>query len=180
MPLLPSQVYIKQDLPQGPSLRTGCLFNLWKQTAVSFIEQASLIRLPLPSQVYLEQGQPQGSAALSWPLSAASAPSAAAALTARQQQAAAALEPLSERWLDVAQLLSRKHDRIDPTHALSLLPDGVPLASVLPFLEGALRSGGEQRRNASVIKSLRRAENLQCREVAIRCRQRCGITIWPA
>ena len=49
----------------------------------------------------------------------------------------------------------------------------VPLASVLPFLEGALRTGGEQRRNASVIKSLRRAENLQCREVAIRCRQRC-------
>ena len=48
----------------------------------------------------------------------------------------------------------------------------VPLAAVLPFLEGALRAAGERRRNASVIKSLRKAENLQCREAAIRCRQR--------
>ncbi len=48
----------------------------------------------------------------------------------------------------------------------------VPLAAVLPFLEGALRAAGERRRNASIIKSLRKAENLQCREAAIRCRQR--------
>ncbi len=110
----------------------------------------------------------------------------------------------SERWTEIAKLLSRKHDRIDPLHALSLLPDGVrravamqlqhrstisgngsswpavnatavmqvPLSAVLPFLEGALRAAGERRRNASVIKSLRKAENLQCREAAIRCRQR--------
>jgi len=31
----------------------------------------------------------------------------------------------SERWTEIAKLLSRKHDRIDPLHALSLLPDGV-------------------------------------------------------
>jgi hypothetical protein len=31
----------------------------------------------------------------------------------------------SGRWTDIAKLLSRKHDRIDPLHALSLLPDGV-------------------------------------------------------
>ena len=51
----------------------------------------------------------------------------------------------------------------------------MPLASVLPFLEGALRAMGERRRNASVIKSLRKAENLQCREAAVRCRQRCEL-----
>jgi Vacuolar sorting protein 39 domain 2 len=49
----------------------------------------------------------------------------------------------------------------------------VPLAAVLPFLEGALRAAAEHRRNSSVIKSLRRAENLQVREELIRHRQRC-------
>ena len=34
----------------------------------------------------------------------------------------------SERWTEIAKLLSRKHDRIDPLHALSLLPDGVRCA----------------------------------------------------
>ena len=33
--------------------------------------------------------------------------------------------PDSGRWTEVAKLLSRKHDRMDPLHALSLLPDGV-------------------------------------------------------
>ena len=36
-----------------------------------------------------------------------------------------AAELNSERWTEIAKLLSRKHDRIDPLHALSLLPDGV-------------------------------------------------------
>jgi hypothetical protein len=50
----------------------------------------------------------------------------------------------------------------------------VPLKATLPFLEGALRGAGEARRNAAVVKSLRRAENLQQREEVIRCRQRCA------
>ncbi len=49
----------------------------------------------------------------------------------------------------------------------------VPLRAVLPFLQGGLRSAGEQRRNSTVVRSLRRAENLQVREELIRCRQRC-------
>ena len=57
----------------------------------------------------------------------------------------------------------------------------VPLRAVLPFLEGGLRSAGEQRRNSMVVRSLRRAENLQVREDLIRCRQRCALEshAWP-
>lgn len=46
------------------------------------------------------------------------------------------------------------------------------LGTVLPFLEGSLRSTGEKRRNASVVKSLRRSENFQVREENVRCKQR--------
>ena len=50
----------------------------------------------------------------------------------------------------------------------------VPLKAALPFLEGALRAAAEKRRNSSIVKSLRRSENLQLREEVIRCRQRYG------
>lgn len=55
----------------------------------------------------------------------------------------------------------------------------MPLRAVLPFLEGGLRSAGEQRRNSTVVRSLRRAENLQVREELIRCKQRCGSSSLP-
>lgn len=48
----------------------------------------------------------------------------------------------------------------------------VSLKAALPFLEGALRAAAEKRRNSSIVKSLRRSENLQLREEVIRCRQR--------
>ena len=48
----------------------------------------------------------------------------------------------------------------------------VPLKTMLPFLEGALRSAGEKRRNAAVVRSLRRSENLQVREENVHCKQR--------
>lgn len=48
----------------------------------------------------------------------------------------------------------------------------VSLKVVLPFLEGALRAAGEQQRNAAVVKSLCRAENLHLREEVTRCKQR--------
>ena len=53
-----------------------------------------------------------------------------------------------------------------------LLHVQVPLKAALPFLEGALRAAAEKRRNSSIVKSLRRSENLQLREEVIRCRQR--------
>lgn len=51
----------------------------------------------------------------------------------------------------------------------------VPLKTCLPFLKGSLQSGGEQRRNAAIVRSLRRAENLGVREEGIKCKQRCAI-----
>ncbi len=48
----------------------------------------------------------------------------------------------------------------------------VPLKAAIPFLEGALRAAAEKRRNSSIVKSLRRSENLQLREEVIKCRQR--------
>ncbi|KAK9829459.1 hypothetical protein WJX72_005979 [[Myrmecia] bisecta] len=83
-----------------------------------------------------------------------------------------ASKPSSSTWGEVARLLSRKQDRIEPNHALNLLPGEVPLHVVLPFLEGAIRGAGEQRRNAAVVKSLRKSENLQIWEELIRCKQR--------
>lgn len=46
------------------------------------------------------------------------------------------------------------------------------LSSLLPFLEGSLRLIVEQARNAAVVKSLRRSENLQIREDLTLCKQR--------
>ena len=48
----------------------------------------------------------------------------------------------------------------------------MPLKAAIPFLEGALRAAAEKRRNSSIVKSLRRSENLQLREEVIKCRQR--------
>ena len=70
------------------------------------------------------------------------------------------------------------HNGDKPVYALDCAVPQVPLASVLPFLEGAMRAAGERRRNASVIKSLRKAENLQCREAAIRsAAEVCGLCV---
>ena len=42
---------------------------------------------------------------------------------AEQKKGTAPVQPSSGGWGEVARLLSRKHDRIDPLQALSLLPD---------------------------------------------------------
>jgi hypothetical protein len=61
--------------------------------------------------------------------------------------------------------------RPTPTlQVLALLPDGVPLGDVMPWLEGALRYAVETRRHVAVIKQLRRGENLAAREEAARMR----------
>ena len=41
-----------------------------------------------------------------------------------------------------------------------LVPTQVPLASALPFLEGALWGAGERRRTAAVARNLRRSEHV--------------------
>ncbi|KAL0024599.1 hypothetical protein WJX77_001647 [Trebouxia sp. C0004] len=79
---------------------------------------------------------------------------------------------ISAMWQEVAQLLGRKHDRIDSVQALPLLPLQMPLRLLLPFLEGAVRLLVEQVRNAAVVRSLRRSENLQVREDLTKSKQR--------
>ncbi|KAA6422986.1 MAG: vam6 Vps39 isoform X1 [Trebouxia sp. A1-2] len=79
---------------------------------------------------------------------------------------------ISARWQEVAQLLERKHDRIDSVQALPMLPLQMPLRLLLPFLEGAVRLLVEQVRNAAVVRSLRRSDNLQVREDLTKSKQR--------
>lgn len=56
-----------------------------------------------------------------------------------QSQAGMDGDPSNTGWGDVARLLSRKHDRIDPLQALNLLPDQ---AYALPVPLAALQSAG--------------------------------------
>lgn len=48
----------------------------------------------------------------------------------------------------------------------------MPLRLLLPFLEGSVRLTVEQARNAAVVRSLRRSENLQIREDLVKSKQR--------
>ena len=48
----------------------------------------------------------------------------------------------------------------------------MPLRLLLPFLEGAVRLLVEQVRNAAVVRSLRRSDNLQVREDLTKSKQR--------
>ncbi|GLI62985.1 hypothetical protein VaNZ11_005842 [Volvox africanus] len=77
----------------------------------------------------------------------------------------------SSTWQALSRLLSRKRDRLDPMPVLNMLPDGVAVADVLPWLEGALRYTIEARRNLAVVRQLHRSENLTALEDAVRMRQ---------
>ena len=55
---------------------------------------------------------------------------------------------------------------------LAMLRMQMPLRLLLPFLEGAVRGLVEQARNAAVVCSLRRSENLHLREDLTQCKQR--------
>jgi hypothetical protein len=48
------------------------------------------------------------------------------------------------------------------------------LATVLPFLAGALQGLGEQRRSVAIVRSLRRAGHLAARSDLVHCKQRCA------
>jgi hypothetical protein len=54
---------------------------------------------------------------------------------------------------------------------LSILPDDVPVADVLPWLDAAQRYALESRRGLAVARALRRAENLAALDEAVRVRQ---------
>ena len=51
----------------------------------------------------------------------------------------------------------------------------MPLRLLLPFLEGSVRLVVEQARNAAVVQSLRRSENLQIREDLVKSKQRYAV-----
>eukprot|EP00898_Chlorokybus_atmophyticus_P001819 jgi/Chlat1/2638/Chrsp178S02479 len=75
-------------------------------------------------------------------------------------------------------LLQSQHDKIDATMALSLLPANITLQVLLPFIESVLKEGSERHRFCTVVRSLRRSENLQVREALIKCRRR-SVTVQP-
>ena len=52
----------------------------------------------------------------------------------------------------------------------------MPLRLLLPFLEGSVRLVVEQARNAAVVQSLRRSENLQIREDLVKSKQRYAVS----
>lgn len=69
---------------------------------------------------------------------------------------------------DALRLLVRFWDRIDGAKAVRLLPGTVEIGRLIPFLGPLLRRISEGKRNAAVVKSLRRSENLQASHCAER------------
>lgn len=83
---------------------------------------------------------------------------------------------MADRWLMLSEVLSRKCGRIDHSKVLSLIDESQPLWCVMPLLQGLMCNQVEQRRQLCVLKSLRRAENLSCKEQQVGCRQR-GVVV---
>ncbi|KAG0561985.1 hypothetical protein KC19_9G108400 [Ceratodon purpureus] len=69
-------------------------------------------------------------------------------------------------------LLGKRWERMDGAQALRMLPSDTTLQSLISFLEPLLCKSSETLRNGSVIKNLRRSENLQVREELTECRKR--------
>jgi hypothetical protein len=90
-----------------------------------------------------------------------------------QQQQAQQAQPGSAALEAALSLLTRRAGRIDGARALALLPDGVSLAALLPFFEGALRSAREARRSSAVTAALRRREHFTARDALTAQRDRC-------
>ncbi|CAM8912255.1 unnamed protein product [Rhodiola kirilowii] len=72
---------------------------------------------------------------------------------------------------EVLDLLSRRWDRINGAQAIRLLPKETRLQNLLPFLGPLLKKSSESNRNYSVIKSLRRSENLQVKDELYKLRK---------
>ena len=69
--------------------------------------------------------------------------------------------------IHVIPMISR--DLCMKTDSLSLQ---IPLATMLAYLESSMRSANQQRRSASIVKSLRRSENFQVQEDNVKCKDR--------
>lgn len=69
-------------------------------------------------------------------------------------------------------LLARKGDRLEVGHALSELPQSLPLDGLMPFFQSALRRRGQERRRLSVLRGLYRAQDINLRESLVHLRQR--------
>ncbi|KAL4522617.1 hypothetical protein Ndes2526A_g01018 [Nannochloris sp. 'desiccata'] len=63
-------------------------------------------------------------------------------------------------WKQIAELLSRKRDALNPLTSLSLLPKDVPLSSCIHLLEGAMRGMNEEKRKTKILANLYRARHL--------------------
>ena len=64
-------------------------------------------------------------------------------------------------WKEIAELLSRKRDALNPLVALSLLPKDVPLSSCIHLLEAAMRGMSEEKRKSKILANLYRARHLR-------------------
>ncbi|WIA17457.1 hypothetical protein OEZ85_014302 [Tetradesmus obliquus] len=98
--------------------------------------------------------------------------SAAAGAAAGQQQQQQQVVVDQSAWQQLAQLLSKKVDRINHLQVLQVLPQQLPLSDVAPLLSSMLLHNTEQKRNLSVVHALRRAENLMAREDLVKVKQR--------
>lgn len=75
-------------------------------------------------------------------------------------------------WNRLSWLLSRKRHRIDARDLLQSIPNSVPLSHLLPLVQGLLIFGKEKRREMEVVKQLRRADNLNARNLLIDVQRR--------
>jgi hypothetical protein len=68
--------------------------------------------------------------------------------------------PDDPMWKQIAELLSRKRDALNPLTSLCLLPKDVPLSSCIYLLEGAMRGMNEEKRKTKILANLYRARHL--------------------
>jgi len=69
--------------------------------------------------------------------------------------------PKDPIWKQIAELLSRKRDALNPLTSLSLLPKDVPLSSCIHLLEGATRGMNEEKRKTKILANLYKARHLK-------------------
>ena len=65
-----------------------------------------------------------------------------------------------ERWTQIAEILGRRHQYIDPLQAAKRFPNQVSLVSISKFLEAALQGAVETRRAAVLKKSVLRSRSI--------------------
>jgi hypothetical protein len=76
------------------------------------------------------------------------------------------------RWRTSCRPSAELHILLLVESSLSLSVAQLQLATILPFLAGALQGLGEQQRSVAIVRSLRRAGNLAARSTLVQCKQR--------